>query len=306
MIMMQIMNQEDQIQKNFEFYQSARKMLKKIIKNIIISINSLISKTKSGRFFNEQIIKILMESYKSVIYKQTAMKFSAPNTLNHFRINTFSDKEPETLDWIDSLPKNSVLWDIGANIGLYSVYAAKSRNCDVIAFEPSVFNLELLARNINLNDLQKKISIMPIALTDKLGPNSMKLTSKEWGGALSTFGRDLSWDGGKIDDIFSYSIFGCSMDQAINILRLPKPDFIKIDVDGIEHFILKGGRNILKNIRGILIEINDNFHEQSFTANDVLSKSGLVLDKKLQGDMLKDSKYGFDKTFNQIWIRNKK
>ena len=46
------------------------------------------------------------------------MFFSVPNELNYFRVNTFSSKEPETLDWIDTLKPGTVLWDIGANIGL--------------------------------------------------------------------------------------------------------------------------------------------------------------------------------------------
>jgi FkbM family methyltransferase len=92
--------------------------------------------------------------------------------------------------------------DIGANVGLYSVYAAKSRNCNVFAFEPSVFNLELLARNIFINDLQLKITIIPIALSDKLGSNIFKMSSTSWGGALSTFGEDFDQNGNKFLDVF--------------------------------------------------------------------------------------------------------
>jgi len=73
----------------------------------------------------------------------------------------FATKEPETLEWIDRIPEKSVLWDIGANVGLYSCYAAKARGCRVFAFEPSVFNLEILARNIFLNQLTDQITIVP-------------------------------------------------------------------------------------------------------------------------------------------------
>jgi len=52
-------------------------------------------------------------------------------------------KEPDTLMWIDKIPEHSVFWDVGANVGLYSCYAAKARNCIVFAFEPSVFNLRV-------------------------------------------------------------------------------------------------------------------------------------------------------------------
>ena len=59
-----------------------------------------------------------------------------------------------------------------------------SRKCHTFAFEPSVFNLEILARNIALNNLGDLVSIVPFALSDRNGMNEMKLTSTEWGGAL--------------------------------------------------------------------------------------------------------------------------
>ena len=98
-------------------------------------------------------------------------RLKAPNPLNKYRIKTFSTKEPETLAWIDSFKKNSVFWDVGANIGLYSIYAAKASSCKVFAFEQSVFNLELLAKNININNLSLQIAIFPIALSNKSGIN---------------------------------------------------------------------------------------------------------------------------------------
>ena len=56
---------------------------------------------------------------------------------------------------------------IFANIGLYSCYAAKKNKCNVYAFEPSVFNIELLARNIYINNLSDKIRIISLPLTEK-------------------------------------------------------------------------------------------------------------------------------------------
>ena len=58
------------------------------------------------------------------------------------------------------MPEGSVVWDIGANVGLYSCYAAKHRGCRVFAFEPYVFNLEILARNIYLNQLSERVTIV--------------------------------------------------------------------------------------------------------------------------------------------------
>jgi len=276
---------------------------KNIIKKTIAIIASTFSRTRLGRLISETVIKDVMRNERSVIHNNIHLTFTVPNQLNHFRIDTFSTKEPETLEWIDSFPDNSILWDIGANVGLYSTYAAKAKNCNVVAFEPSVFNLELLARNIFLNNLNKQIIIFPLPLTSKLGPNRMSLTTMEWGGALSSFGENYGWDGNRINDIFSFSTYGCNMDKIAKVFKLPQPDYIKIDVDGIEHIILEGGINIVSEIKGMLIEINDDFKDQSDRAKSILEEAGLVFEKKLHGKIFDQSATSFANTYNQIWMR---
>lgn len=231
------------------------------------------------------------------------LKFAAPNPLCDWRARTFSTKEPETLEWIDSIPTGAVLWDIGANIGLYSVYAARSRGCRVWAFEPSVFNLELLARNIHANDLTDLICIVPVALSDRLGSSQMRMTTTEWGGALSTFGREFGWDGEAIRQVFKFQTLGLSMEDAVQRLALPDPDFIKMDVDGLEHFILQGGAAVLQGAKGVLIEVNDDFHAQAKQCQRLLNEAGLVLREKRHSEMIASSTTGFQNSYNQIWVR---
>ena len=154
--------------------------LKKILIKVAKIFSNTFSRTKIGSLIFETIIEDVVGQEKCISHNNYKMNFAVPNKLNHFRIDTFKIKEPETLEWIDSLPDNSTLWDIGANVGLYSVYDAKARNCNVFAFEPSIFNLELLARNIYLNSLQEKITIVPIALSDKIGFDKMRFTSTQF------------------------------------------------------------------------------------------------------------------------------
>lgn len=140
--------------------------------------------TRIGQFLHNQILTTAMERVACVSHGGLELKFAAPNALCEFRVKTFSTKEPETLEWINSIPETSVLWDIGANIGLYSVYAAKHRGCRVWAFEPSVFNLESLARNIFLNGLTDLICIVPLALSDGLGAGRLRMIHTGWGGTV--------------------------------------------------------------------------------------------------------------------------
>ena len=76
-----------------------------------------------------------------------------------------------------------------------------------------------------------------------------------------------------------------------------------MDVDGIEHLILGGGESILKKIKGILIEVNDDFHEQASQCELLLSKAGLILKDKLHSEYVASSTAGFQNSFNQVWIR---
>ena len=88
------------------------------------------------------------QNIKKIQLKNNVIFLYEVNNVTKYRNDTFFTKEPETLEWIDKFTKNSVFWDVGANVGLYSIYAAKTRDCNVTAIEPSVFNLELLAKNI--------------------------------------------------------------------------------------------------------------------------------------------------------------
>jgi len=242
-----------------------------------------------------------MEKCDTVQSRGVSMKFTVPNKVNRFRVKSFCSKEPETLDWIDRLPLGCTLWDIGANVGLYSIYAAQKRECKVIAFEPSVFNLEVLARNLFLNNLHEQVKIVPLALSDSLATNQLRMTTTEWGGALSSFGQKFGWDGENIAETFSFTTLGIGMDQAVSLLRLEPPDFIKMDVDGIEHIILRSGAQVLSRARGILVEINDGFRAQAEESRRLLQGAGLIMKAKLHAPMFEQS--AFAKVYNQIWVR---
>ncbi len=89
------------------------------------------------------------------------------------------------------------------------------------------------------------------------------------------------------------------MEDVVNQFNLPKPDYIKMDVDGIEHIILKGGKNVLKNVKELLVEINEDFTEQLDNSRSILERAGFVLKIKVTVS----NSGTFQNTYNQIWIR---
>jgi FkbM family methyltransferase len=280
-----------------------KEKVKQVVKKLIDQSAAFIVNTRVGSYAYNQIIDSAMKKFIEVSHDGLRLKVVTPNSLCEWRAKTFSTKEPETLEWIDSIQKNSILWDVGANIGLYSIFAAKRKNCKVWAFEPSVFNLELLARNIYVNELSKQICIVPVALSDNSGSSQMRMTTTKWGGALSTFGQDFGWNGKAMSQVFEFQIIGLTMQDATQLLKIPQPDYIKIDVDGLEHFILKGGFSVLAKVKQVLIEVNDDFHEQAEQCHSIMIKAGLVLKEKHPIDISTNTGV-FQNTYNQKWSRD--
>lgn len=279
------------------------RVVKGALRRTLGTLVTALGGTRVGQILYQGIIDTVITQTRSVSHNGVRLILAVPNEISHFRADTFAGKEPETLRWIDAIPEGSVLWDIGANVGLYSCYAAKARRCRVFAFEPSVFNLELLARNAFLNGLADNVIIVPLPLGKGLGVNRMRMSSTQWGGALSTFGEDFGFDGRPLQTIFEFQTLGMSMSDATMLLGIPQPDFIKMDVDGIEHLILAGGEPVLRSIRSILVEINEDFREQAEAATDVLRRSGLALREKHRWAEAASPDSQFQATYNQIWWR---
>jgi len=241
----------------------------------------------------------------SHVVKGVAQHFSfyTPNWICQFRAATFSTKEPETLEWMDTYGGKGALFDIGANVGLYSVYYAKTQPGNVYAFEPSVFNLRVLAKNLNANDVESKVKIIPNPLTTTNCFADFNLTTTMEGGALSSFGVDYGQDGTPMNKVFAYQTCGFSLDFLMEAGVVAEyPSLIKVDVDGIEHLILRGAVKTLAHpqCKTVLIEVNDAFAELSTEVQSILTGAGFRLETRAQAEMFHASAA----LNNQIWIKS--
>ena len=281
-----------------------------IIYGIIFKIDLLLKKIfKKSVVFN--FMKFVnTNSYKEIKVKNNSVKFFCPNSLTEWRINTFFTKEPETLAWIDNFEGDNKItfWDIGANIGIYSIYAALShKNIQIISFEPSTSNLRVLSQNISKNNLSQKINICQFALTNQKNKFlNLNESSFEEGSALHSFGQTYNHDGSQTKFINKYSLYGTNIDFLIENQILDTPDYIKIDVDGIEHLILDGGKKCLASskIKSISVELNENFKEQYKKSMEILSKANFILKEKKRSNLIGVSKE-FKDTYNFIFEKAK-
>lgn len=272
-----------------------------ILVNIILFIDKLFSK----KFLYKVFEKFQETSYIKKYILGKNLIFFTPNYVSRWRVETFNLQEPETLDWINSFDdsKKIIFWDIGANIGLYSMYASlKHKNIEVISFEPSTNNLRILSRNISINNLEDIIKINQFPLSDKINCYEIMRESEFIEGySMSSYSYQNDFEGKLISSKNKYRIFGTTIDYLIKNNILEIPDYIKIDVDGIEHKILTGAEQILSNnkIKSILIEINENFLEQYNSILNILSKNKFDLKFKKKSEFNFNKQ--FDKTFNYVF-----
>ena len=102
-----------------------------------------------------------MENFELLDYdKQDIYLYISSNAEKNIRLKSCK-REPQTVDWIENLPDDSVFFDIGANIGSYSLIAASQnkigKRVSVYSFEPHYANYFSLVKNIRYNNLEEFI-----------------------------------------------------------------------------------------------------------------------------------------------------
>ena len=289
------------------------KTILNVIYRLLVITDKIIDK-----FFKKSFLYYLKDLFEKDLYIEKKIlnkkvSFHIPNKVIKWRVGTFYEKEPETLEWIDTFNDSNkiIFWDIGANIGLYSIYAAlKHKNIEIISFEPSTNNLRVLSRNISINNLEGKIKINQFPLSDKTNEfASMNESEFIEGWSMGTFAYQNDFEGKHFVPKQKYKILGTSINYLLDSKILNVPNFIKIDVDGIEHMILKGADKYLdnKNIKSILIELNENFKDQFDSVLRIMSdKKFKIKFKKRSDDFYKDNSINekenkFSKVFNYIF-----
>lgn len=211
-----------------------------------------------------------------------------------WRAQTLMTKEPETLEWIDAFDHGDVFWDIGANVGLYTLYAAKAgKAARILAFEPAAGNYMLLNRNIEENraDANTHAYCLAFAAADLLDVLNMQNT--ELGGALSSFGLPVDNNGQVFDARFRQGALGFSIDGFVRMFAPPFPNRIKIDVDGIEDQIIQGARATLSDhrMKSLSVELDDARPDYRDRVIAIIESCGLRFTRKRQSAMLAEGPY---------------
>ncbi len=189
-----------------------------------------------------------------IVNGRIKLKFVNLGSKSFFRVKTIFEKEPITINWINKFKKNNIFWDVGANVGIYTMYAAVKSKVKVYAFEPMPLNYKNLCLNISLNKLIDKITPFCLVLNDKNIFSYLYIRWLEEGFAGTSFNTPLEISNTKGLKIRQ---FCTNIDTLVYKLGVPCPNYLKIDVDGNDFLVLKGAKKVIKDpkLKSILIEI---------------------------------------------------
>lgn len=135
----------------------------------------------------------------------------------------------------------SVVWDVGANAGFYTILAARlaGESGRVVAFEPLPENLQFLRRHVVLNHLVN-VDVLGLAVGERNGRATFKPGSNRSTGSL-----EAGTDGIPVEV--------ASLDALVAEGRIPSPHLIKIDIEGGETDALRGASRVLTSSKPVIL-----------------------------------------------------
>lgn len=239
-----------------------------------------------------------------VEHEGKTVSYLTPSSFLKWRVDSLFTKEPCTIDWIAQFRAGEVLVDVGANVGMYTVWAAKTRGVRVFAFEPESQNYGLLNRNLMLNGLGESVRAYCLALSDAAGFSELHLSNTNPGGSAHQLGEKVDHNHRPARPKFSQGCVAARLDDLVRDGVVPSPQHIKIDVDGFEPKVIAGAAQVLHaaQTRSLLIEVNQNLpdHLQMVKELNALGfrhdPAQVALAERKEGDFKGCAEYVFHRT----------
>jgi FkbM family methyltransferase len=155
----------------------------------------------------------------------------------------------ELLAFNDLISEDDIVFDLGSNIGVFSIFAAANNpRCNIYSFEPEPKTFEHLKQNIDLNSYSDRITPIQKVVGDTLGVEKLYISYSD-NQATHSLAQTTHHSGNTVEvDITTVDVM---------VDNHQFPDVIKIDVEGAEERVLNGMRNSLKNDIKILIDVHD-------------------------------------------------
>lgn len=214
---------------------------------------------KSGETIHAQKLHQELAAILPTTFTSDGIVFDGTSKSTMIRGQTLLTKEPDTIEWLNEfLTGKDTFYDVGANIGVYSLFAARKGN-HVVAIEPEASNYAILNKHIFLNNLHEHISALNIALYDQEKVSNLNIRNYAPGKSGHSFHEQVDNAYRPALPIYKQSVIGMPLDVLVDRYKLPFPNVVKIDVDGNEHKILEGMTAILGDPRLKTIAIETNY-----------------------------------------------
>jgi FkbM family methyltransferase len=189
---------------------------------------------------------------ETITFMGAEVKYHTPNSKTKNRVHTIWTKEPLTIEWLKTFDHHTVMLDVGANVGMYTMLGA-SRGAMVYSLEAERKNYELLVNNITLNQFTAQAH--HVGALDRVGTSEIHIHKLEVGSALHSVGESVDWNlqpkqSRETQQVNTITVDQFCQDQACT------PTHIKIDVDGMEHLVIQGAEHTIRQAHSVLIELN--------------------------------------------------
>jgi FkbM family methyltransferase len=232
---------------------------------------------------HDQVLQELsarMDVVTTTTIRDVPIQFLTNASFPYTRVANLLLDEPETVFWLDSAPQEGQLWDIGANMGIFTLYAAMLRDMHVTAFEPESGNFSLLNKNIALNKIDERVVAYCVGLSDTSGFSKLYRYLSFESAGINSVGQEIDAHLQPRKSLCQQGAIIFTGDELLRYHRLPAPDYVKIDVDGIEHQIINGMPHVLQHCQSILVELNQEIAEHR-AAIAVLTNHGFHFHEEL-------------------------
>jgi FkbM family methyltransferase len=195
----------------------------------------------------------MIDSTLSVGTPKGTLSFVLLGKTSAGRAMTVLTKQPATIAWINSFEPGSVFWDIGASVGVFSLYAALGTDTRVVAFEPAAVNYYLLSANCEANKLQDKVDCLLVGVGARRAIARLEVSQFRPARSFSFRGKRAEpYEGRQAAVVLS-------IDELVENYGLPCPNYIKIDAPGASESIIAGAPRTFRRpeVRQIHLELRD-------------------------------------------------
>ncbi len=228
---------------------------RRVLRSICVGLIKVLNLNGRTLFSNEFLQ--LLDPKIEVEFENQRLIFRTGNGRLLWRAKSLLTEEPLMISWIKSMQSSDVVLDVGANVGMYTVPIAKKVRT-VYACELDPLNIAILKENLFLNSVSQNVVVLPFACGDSAKIVNVKFRDLAYGDALQLIEGGDPQNTRFGDRTHSAKVIQFSLDDIFAKLDLPRPNKMKIDVDGNELTVLQG-------MKDLIISANEVYFEDSLS-----------------------------------------